>query len=166
VSKRINILPGQSIQDVVIMHYGSLEGLGDFIRRNKINLNINLVAGDTYIVGDAIEDRVVAFFSQAKFKPASGETQSPVPAPPQPPQPTVQVFNYFFINQNDNELEVTVKASMIGTFTSITTTLVGFNVFVNAAPVTLPILLQVNDVLKLEFNAAVADTEVIWEGYR
>jgi hypothetical protein len=164
VSKRIKILQGQSIYDVVIMHYGSLEGLGDFLTRNKLSLDITLTVNDTYLVGDAESLPVVNFFESKNIKPASGETQSPIPAPPQPPQAIVQVLNYFYIESGSTILEMTAKPKMAGQFPTITSNLTNLEIEINGVTVTEPIL-ETGDEIKITYDAPSQDEELIWEGF-
>ena len=44
---RITVQPGQPLFDVALQHYGSLEGVFDIVRRNRLNgITENLYAGE------------------------------------------------------------------------------------------------------------------------
>lgn len=166
MNKKIKIKQGQNLLDSVIEHAGTLEALADVIIANRISPTTTLAVNEEIkIASEIIDTNVIAFYTQKKFSPATGETAEPIPVPPQPPQPTKQVFNYFFVQENQDVLETQVKPSMAGIFTIIDTNLTNLEVEINGTLVSSPITLVPGQNIKQTFDAAASDTEIVWEGF-
>ena len=62
---KIVVQPGQSLLDVAVKYYGSVEGVFDVVRRNKLNgITDNIYAGDELEVAEApLNPRVARFLS-------------------------------------------------------------------------------------------------------
>jgi hypothetical protein len=73
---RIKVLGGQTLFDVAIRYYGSIEGVKDLLRRNpnKIDsLEIELDAGVELEIGDPIVNEVVEQFERLSVQPSTGQ---------------------------------------------------------------------------------------------
>ena len=63
---KIVVQPGQSLLDVAVKYYGSVEGVFDIVRRNKLNgITDNIYAGDELEVTDTPPNaRIARFLAQ------------------------------------------------------------------------------------------------------
>ncbi len=70
--KKVTVLPGQTLFDIVIQEKGSLEGLFDVMASNNLNASDELEAGDTVIIeGDPADRQTLKYITKKKIKPAT-----------------------------------------------------------------------------------------------
>lgn len=74
MSKRITVLAGQTIFDIAVRYYGTIEGIKDMIDRNPdliVDLNVDIPSGTQLIIGDPIENDIVKQFERLQLDPAT-----------------------------------------------------------------------------------------------
>lgn len=77
-TKRITVLPGQSIWDLAIIHYGHVDGVKQLILDNPATCNFSgdITPGTELVISqDPINKLVVEFFEQQPLKPATAVKQ-------------------------------------------------------------------------------------------
>lgn len=72
---RIKVQLGQTLFDVALQHYGSLEGIKDLMRKNPTvvtSFEVELEGGQGLEVGEVIDQDVVDFLNERRSVPATG----------------------------------------------------------------------------------------------
>lgn len=72
MSKAI-VQPGQSLADIAVQHLGSFDKIAELAVLNGLALTGSLQPGQALTLPTVADKRIVAFFKQGNYVPASGQ---------------------------------------------------------------------------------------------
>lgn len=95
VKKSVIVSNNQSVTDIALQLFGSVDGVANLMRNNEIDFDTDLYAGQKlYYEEDVIDARVMKEFNRMNYGPAiaTGMSEAPLPTPD----------TMFFSGINDN----------------------------------------------------------------
>lgn len=70
---KISVSPGQSLYDVALQYYGTVDGVADILDRNEFDHDTELTGGQLIEVSELpINRQVVSFFQENNIVPNNG----------------------------------------------------------------------------------------------
>lgn len=72
----IKVKSGQTLPDIAIQYCDALSAWPDIAKMNGLALTSALTAGQSLVVPDPIDKRVVSYFNSGAYFPAAGEVPS------------------------------------------------------------------------------------------
>jgi hypothetical protein len=95
--RKVKVLPGQTLLDVVLQEKGSLQGLNDILKANNLNAGDEVVPGtEITITGEPSDREAYRYITRNNIKPATSidEFES------KDVQPTLGGIGYWIIEQD------------------------------------------------------------------
>lgn len=95
--RKVKVLPGQTLFDIVLQEKGSLQGLNDILKANALTAGAKLAAGtEVIITGEPSDREAFRYIRKNNIKPATSidEFES------QDVQPTLGGIGYWIIEQD------------------------------------------------------------------
>lgn len=89
MSAKITVQDGQSIYDIALQEYGSVEGVFHICEDNEgVNLEDELQTGQQLLIAhEPIDAQVVEYYRRKGLKPSNGTTEPAEYTPPPQPEP-------------------------------------------------------------------------------